>query len=222
MATPVAPFGSIERALIALISRDLPVLEGSDALVGTEFPRDASEVPFTIRIDRIGGVTNSFEGDFNVDIETFSQDYLLAEKVALEVEALILAHGYHVVITDGRRWVFDDASQNEGIDDRPWEGEDDTYRIGATYVFTARRSAGTGTAIPAPPGSTSSTRAAYTHTQTDLAAIWTINHKLGYPPGGVRVAADNGDSYLPVIVDLDTNTLRLTLAEPITGQAYLS
>lgn len=222
MATPVHPFGSIERALIALLARDLPHLDGTDSRVGTEFPRDLAPEDFAIRIDRVASSTDSFSGDFTVDLEVFSQDYLKAEGISLDIEALMLAHGYHVVITDGRRWVFDDVSQNDGVADLPWDGDDDTYRLGATYVLTSRRGPQAGTTIPAAPGSTSAARASYTHTQTEPAAIWTIPHGLGYPPGGVRVDADNGDTYFPVVVDLDTNTVRLTMAEPITGKAYLS
>jgi hypothetical protein len=224
MATPVQPFGSVERAVMALLVRDYAPLTGLEARIGGEFP-DSTLDQWYVRVDKVsGGRTDSFGGDFLVDVEVFSQDYLNAEKIALDIEALMLAHGYHVVLADGKRWVIDDVQQNIGVADRPWDGDDDTYRMSASYALTARRRAGTGAAIPAPPPPDGPTAggAAYAHQQTINSNTWIVNHDLGYRPGGVRVTADNGDTYFPVVVDLDENTIRLTLAEAVTGWAYVS
>jgi hypothetical protein len=223
VSTPITAFTSVERALMALFVRDYPPLTGLDTRIGGEMPGTVDG--WYIRIDKVpGGRSDSFEGTFAVDVEVFSQDYLDAEKIAYDLEALLLAHGYHVVISDGKRWVFDDVFQNTGVSDLPWDGDDDTYRLGATYAITARRSKGVGTSIPTPPpldgGSQGGTAFAYQRT-TPL-QVWTIEHNLGYRPGGVRVAADSGDTYFPVVVDLDENTVRLTFAEPVSGWAYLS
>jgi len=137
-ATPVAKIGSIERALVALLVRDLEVLEGSDVRIGGDFPRVIDD--FYIRIDRgPGGRTTSFEGDFTVDIEVFSPDYLRAEDISEDIEVLMLATGYHTVVTGGKKWVFDGVFQNIGITDIPWEGDDNTHRLVATYALTVRR-----------------------------------------------------------------------------------
>lgn len=149
MATKVAPFGPIELAVMALLVRELDVLGGSDARVGGDMPREVDD--FYIRIDRVpGGRTDSFEGDFVVDIEVFSADYVRAGDIAADIEALMLAHGIHTVISGGRRWTFDGIFQNVGISDIPWESDDDTHRLLATYSFTVRRSSATGLIEPAP------------------------------------------------------------------------
>lgn len=139
MSTPVTPFGSVERAVVALLVRDYAPLGGLDTNIGSEMPGRVDN--WYIRVDRIpGGRTDSFEGDFAVDIEVFSEDYLEADDMAHEIEAIMLAHGYHVVTSDGRQWVFDNVFQNSGVADLPWPGDDDTYRLSATYAFTVRRS----------------------------------------------------------------------------------
>lgn len=138
MSTPVAKLGSVERALMALFVRDLDVLEGSDVRVGGDWPRETDD--FYIRIDRgPGGRTTSFEGDYLVDIDVFSSDYLRAEDIAEDIEVLLLAHGIVSVTSDERRWVFDGIFQNRGITDLPWDGDDDTHRLSASYAFTVRR-----------------------------------------------------------------------------------
>lgn len=223
MSTPVIPFKSVELALKELLVRDYAPLTGLDARVGGEFP--ATVDGWYIRIDRIpGGRTDSFEGSFVVDLEVFAPDYLNANQIAHDLEALILAHGYHVVISEGKRWVFDRVFQNTGVADLPWAGDDDIFRLGATYAFTARRSAGVGTSIPVPPpvegGSTGGT--AFTYEQGAPLDTWEFEHNLGYRPGGVRVVADSGDTYYPVIVDIDENTIRLVFPEPVSGLAHLS
>lgn len=223
MSTPVTPFGSVELALKDLLVRDYAPLTGLDERVGGDFPRDVDQ--WYIRIDKIpGGRTDSFEGDFIVDIDVFSLDYLDAEQIAHDIEGLLLAHGYHVVLSGGKRWVFDSVFQNVGVADRPWDGDDDTFRISATYAFTARRRAATSGPIPAPPGGGEEVfgEFAFEYTQSTPSTVWTIEHGLGYHPAGIQVVDSNGDIHHPVIVYLDENTVRLTLAIPVTGTAYLS
>jgi hypothetical protein len=224
MSTPVTPFGSVERAIMALFVRDYAPLTGLDERIGGEFPGDVDG--WYIRLDRVpGGRTDSFGGTFVLDLEVFSQDYINAEKIAHDLEAIMLSHGYHVVVADGKRWVFDDVFQNQGVADLPWDGDDDTYRLGSTYALTARRAVGDGVTIPAPLPEEHEEEvlvAAYHHVQSVASDTWTIAHNLGYRPGGVRVTASNGDTYYPVAVDLDVNTIRLTMADSITGTADLS
>jgi hypothetical protein len=224
VSTPVAPFGSVELAVMELLVRDYAPLDMDH--IGGEMPGTVD--PWYVRVDKIpGGRTDSFEGAFLLDIEVFASDYLNAEKILHDIEGLLLAHGYHVVISGGRRWVFDSVFQNSGVADLPWDGGDDTFRLGSTYTLGFRRQASSGsTPAPAPiPEDETPTEggAAYAYQRTaPAAAVWTIVHNLGYRPGGVRVTADNGNVYFPVAVDLDENTIRLTFPEPITGWAYLS
>lgn len=134
----VKPFSRIERSLLLLLVQKYPGLEGSDAWVGGDFAYDAATMPWYIRIDKVpGGATDRLEGDFIIDLEVFSNDYDQAESVAFDLEALALGYP-HVVEVDGRRVVFDSVVQNVGVADLPWE-DDSTYRLGATYVITARR-----------------------------------------------------------------------------------
>jgi hypothetical protein len=213
---------------MALLVRDYAPLSGLDERVGGEMPGALEPTDWYIRIDRVpGGRTDSFEGTFVVDVEVFSQDYLNAERIASDIEGLLLAHGYHVVIADGKRWVLDDVFQNTGVADLPWSGDDDTYRLAATYAFTARRSKGTTLSAPIPlpveeGGSVEEGGVAFSYEQDAPLAVWTVTHNLGYRPGGVRVAADNGDMYFPIVVDLDANTVRLTFSEPVSGWVYIS
>lgn len=137
-AQPVAKIGSIERALMALLVRDLEVLGGVDTRIGGGFPREVDD--FYVRIDRVpGGRATSFEGDFVVDIEVFSEDYLRAEDISEDIEVLLLAHGYHTVVSGGKKWILDGVFQNTAITDIPWASDDDTHRLMATYAFTVRR-----------------------------------------------------------------------------------
>lgn len=136
--TVIKPFSSMERALMALLVRDLPQLEESDLRVGGDFDFQPATMNFYIRIDKVpGGRADIHEGTFVFDVEVFSQDYLLAESVAFAIETLALGYP-HVVEVEDRKVVFDDVTQNVGVADLPWE-DDSTYRLGATYVITARR-----------------------------------------------------------------------------------
>ena len=144
MTNIVKPFSPIELAVLALIRRDgLTLANGThlpvpDAQVGGDFGYDPETMPWYIRIDLVpGGSSDRFQGDFIVDLEVFGADYLLTSSVAFALGALALGYP-HVVEVDGRKVVFDDVSENVGPADLPWE-DDSTYRIGATYVITARR-----------------------------------------------------------------------------------
>ena len=81
MSTPVTPFGSVERALMSLLVRDYAPLTGLDTRVGGNFPSGLLGTDWYIRVEKIpGGRANSFQGDFVLDLEVFSQDYLLADR----------------------------------------------------------------------------------------------------------------------------------------------
>lgn len=137
MSTRVAPFGSLERALMALFVRDLEPLEGTDARIGGDYPRVIDD--FYVRIDKGFGRSNSFEGTFAVDLEVFSMDYGRAGEVSGLIESIMLSHGYLTVTQDDYKWIFDDISQNIAPDEIPWEGDDDTFRFVSTYALTSRR-----------------------------------------------------------------------------------
>lgn len=143
MAQTMKPFTSIERAMMTLIVDCGLVINGDptpvpEAQVGGDFGFDPESMPWYIRIDKVpGGSSDRLQGDFVLDLEVFGQDYLLTESVAFALEALVLGYP-HVVEVEDRKVVFDDVTQNVGPADLPWE-DDSTYRLGATYVITARR-----------------------------------------------------------------------------------
>lgn len=148
MSQTMSPFSSMERAVMQLLldkfayDPDTELHTGGDPLpdaqVGGDFGYDPGAMPWYIRIDKVpGGSSDRMQGDFVLDLEVFGSDYLLTESVAFALEALVLGYP-HVVEVGDRKVVFDDVTQNVGVADLPWE-DDSTYRLGATYVITARR-----------------------------------------------------------------------------------
>lgn len=63
---------------------------------------------------------------------------------------------------------------------------------------------------------------AYTHVQSTPAAEWTVNHALGFYPGGVTVIDSAGTTVEGDIAYIDPSTLTLTFAAAFAGTAYLS
>ena len=138
MTTALKSFTSAERALMALVlslETDEPV---DPARVGGDFAFDPETMPWYIRIDRIpGGRAGQIQGSQIVEVEVFSQDYLVADSLAFAIDALALGYP-HVVEVDGRKVVLDRVFQNMGPADLHWE-DDSVFRIGATYSITMRR-----------------------------------------------------------------------------------
>jgi hypothetical protein len=131
-------FPSYEKALLALLVAGFAPLGGSDTRIGGDFGFDEDSMDFFIQIQKTpGGSAGQLQGDFVFDVDVFSTDYDLAESVALGLEALLLEYP-HVVEVEDRKVVIDDVYQNAGVAPLPW-GDDGTYRLGATYVLTARR-----------------------------------------------------------------------------------
>lgn len=64
---------------------------------------------------------------------------------------------------------------------------------------------------------------AYTHDQTNAPSIvWTVQHNLGYKPGGIIVEDMNNLEIEPRVVHMNVNVLLLTFHEPTAGTAYIS
>lgn len=143
MSNDIRAFGSIENALREfLYTRYQPLVDMTDAsarraAVGGSLAYDPETQPFYIRIDRLPGNMTRFEGDFPIEVEVFASQYRIAESHALAIEALMLGYPHRVEV-DGSLWVFDRVFQNVGIDELPWE-DDETSRLGSTFVITARR-----------------------------------------------------------------------------------
>lgn len=81
---------------------------------------------------------------------------------------------------------------------------------------------------PGPPGETGpqgipgGAPQAYTHTQGDPLAVWTIDHNLGYRPGGVIVVDSAGNEVEGIVKHISTSTLTVTFLAAFGGFAYLS
>ena len=139
-----APFGMIERALVELLEGGFGAPEGT---VGGDLSYDASTDDYYLWIGLVSGSTDAVFGEWSVDIDVFDNKYGQAMERALALEAFLLKRGGHRT----SQMILDDVSQNEAPIERPWDDES-AYRIGATYTFTARRSAGSPVALPGAPG----------------------------------------------------------------------
>lgn len=135
MTTQIKPFSPIERTALALIERDFEPVRDHPGRVGGDLPGSLSEL--YVRLEKVGGRSDRFEGDFILDVECFHPDYSSAENAALALEALLLGYP-HVVEVNGRRVVLDEVQQNQGPSETHWD-DDSVHRLLATYVITARR-----------------------------------------------------------------------------------
>jgi hypothetical protein len=125
-------FGMIEKAVRQAIVAKMPDADGH---VGGDLSYDVAEDDFYIWIGLIPGIgVDEIYGQWTVDIDVFARTYSQAMRRALDLEAIFVTRGGHR--TPEMR--IDNVYQNETPAERPWDDESSS-RIGATYVFTARR-----------------------------------------------------------------------------------
>lgn len=128
-----SPFARIESAVKELVVALMPEADG---LVGGDLSYDAESQEFYIWLGLVpGGRTTEVDGEWILDIDVFDTHYAQAMDRALALEPLLIKRGGHRT----SRMRIDSVTQNEAPVERPWDDES-AYRIGATYVFTARRS----------------------------------------------------------------------------------
>ncbi|GEM_PF-6125020 len=60
-----------------------------------------------------------------------------------------------------------------------------------------------------PPGTPGSAPQAYRHVQSTPASLWTVNHNLGYRPGGIFVVDSTGAEQHGRVTHIDVNTLTI-------------
>ena len=125
----IKPFPIVQKALKELIEAKYEPAEGK---VGGDLSYERSQDLY-VWIGLVSGSTDELEGEWAVDIDVFGTDWNATMGHALALEALLLARRH---VTSVMR--LDNTRQNESPVDRPWD-DDSVYRIGATYVFTARR-----------------------------------------------------------------------------------
>lgn len=130
MSTPA--FGMVERAVKQiLIAADDRL---TDETVGGD-PAYEVGMPHFVWISLIpGGSATRLEGEWYVDIDVLAPTYATAMRLALDIEALLVGRAHRAP-----EMRLDNVYVNTGAAERPWEDEN-TARVGGTYVFTARRS----------------------------------------------------------------------------------
>lgn len=125
----LAPFAMVEKAVQELIEAKYAPAAGN---TGGDLAYDGSS-PLYVWIGLMTGSTTEIDGSWVVDVDCFATSYGAAMRAALDLEAILLGRRH---VTSTMR--LDSSSQNESPVERPWDDEN-VYRVGATYVFTARR-----------------------------------------------------------------------------------
>lgn len=123
------PFGMVEKAVREIIER----YEPAQGNVGGDLSYSGKPLYVWLGMVPGGGRTDELEGEWTIDIDCFAPTYGAAMKAALDLEAVLLARRH---VTSVMR--IDRTYQNSAPAQRPWDDEA-TFRIGATYTFTARR-----------------------------------------------------------------------------------
>jgi hypothetical protein len=63
----------------------------------------------------------------------------------------------------------------------------------------------------------------YIHTQNIASSSWTVNHNLGYKPGGILVMDSAGENWVGEVTHIDNNTLIINFnSSSFGGRAYIS
>lgn len=127
----MTPFPMIELALKELLVERFPEAENK---LGGDLSYERGQGLYVWYGLVPGGSSTATEGEWIVDIDTFGDSYAAAMQASLELEAGLLGKTY------GRtsQMRIDSITQNESPTERPWD-DDAVFRVGATYVFTARR-----------------------------------------------------------------------------------
>jgi len=60
------------------------------------------------------------------------------------------------------------------------------------------------------------------HTQGTAATTWTIDHNLGYEPGGVAVVDSAGTEVVGTVTYSSTNRIVVSFTSAFSGKAYIS
>lgn len=127
----IQPFSLIEVAIKDLIEAKYEPAAGN---VGGDLSYSGQDLYVWIGLIPGGGAADQIEGTWAVDIDAFAATYGEAMTHALAIEAMLLAPGGHRTDTMRVDSVYESSSPAEV----PWDDEG-SYRISATYVFSARR-----------------------------------------------------------------------------------
>lgn len=95
---------------------------------------------------------------------------------------------------------------------------DDTARVDVEIAATGLQGPAGPQGPKGDPGAPGGTR--FVYTRDTPAAVWTIQHNLGYEPVFSTVVAGGEDVTAGVdIFHIDSNTLTITFSEPVSGKA---
>jgi len=120
----------VEKALRELVEAKYVPAAGN---VGGDPSFDPATVDLFVEITLIHGQTDQIDGEWTVDVDTYGRSYNTAMGHALGLEAALIGPRH---VTSVMR--LDNVYQNEAPSERPWD-DDGVFKIGATYVMTARR-----------------------------------------------------------------------------------
>lgn len=129
--TTLKPYVDIEKALMALLDRDLPALNGKS---GTEYPGADQVLPYA-RLERLPGRRGILVDHPVVDIDVFAEGTggkLLQD----DIEAALSSYPGGVAVGD--RFVKLELVSSTGPRRLPWS-DDRVRRYAATYQLRARR-----------------------------------------------------------------------------------
>lgn len=131
----IQPFAMIEVAVMELIEQLMPDATGDR--IGGSLSYDATD-DFYVWVGMVpgSGSADQTSGQWAIDVDVFDSTYGQAMTRSLQLEALLLRRG-------GWRTpsMIIDSAVGGGPSERPWEDDESAFRVGATYVFTARRPA---------------------------------------------------------------------------------
>lgn len=124
----VKPFPMVEMAVKELVETYEPAKDRT----GGDLSYDGSGLYFWLGLIP-GGSADQIEGDWTLDIDVFGTSYADAMTAALDLEAVLVGPRKTTSVLR-----LDNCYQNTGPSERPWDDEN-VFRIGAVYTFTARR-----------------------------------------------------------------------------------
>jgi len=78
------------------------------------------------------------------------------------------------------------------------------------------------TLIVSGPSAVPTTLTVYTHTQASPSSSWTVNHNLGYYPGGVSIVDSAGSKVYGDVTFVSENQLVVNFSAAFGGKAYVS
>jgi hypothetical protein len=125
------PYVDIEKAMMALLDRDLPELSERS---GTELPDDLTDLPYA-RIERLPGRRSLLVDAPVVDVDVFAVG-TAGKSLQEAIEAVLASYPRGVAVGD--RFVKLELVSSTGPRRLPWS-DDRVRRYAATYQLRARR-----------------------------------------------------------------------------------